>query len=175
MTGSLTAEQSQKENAGSGLGRGKAPSGASGARRHNNKKRARFVLRDNIQGLTKPAIRRLARRGGVKRIEMAIYEETRGVLKIFLTKLIRDTTTYTEYARRKTVTYVDVKHALKNQGRTVYGIECVNYDSVPEKSARKPIKIQEKAKPFLPPTPSTPTPTPPPPPLLPGGGEPTAE
>ena len=31
-----------------------------------------------------PAIRRLARRGGVKRISGLIYEETRGVLKIFL-------------------------------------------------------------------------------------------
>ena len=41
-------------------------------------------LRDNIQGITKPAIRRLARRGGVKRISGLIYEETRGVLKIFL-------------------------------------------------------------------------------------------
>jgi histone H4 len=30
------------------------------------------------------AIRRLARRGGVKRISGLIYEETRGVLKIFL-------------------------------------------------------------------------------------------
>ena len=36
------------------------------------------------QGITKPAIRRLARRGGVKRISGLIYEETRGVLKIFL-------------------------------------------------------------------------------------------
>ena len=35
-------------------------------------------------GITKPAIRRLARRGGVKRISGLIYEETRGVLKIFL-------------------------------------------------------------------------------------------
>ena len=42
------------------------------------------ILRDNIQGITKPAIRRLARRGGVKRISGLIYEETRGVLKIFL-------------------------------------------------------------------------------------------
>jgi len=42
------------------------------------------VLRDNIQGITKPAIRRLARRGGVKRISGLIYEETRGVLKVFL-------------------------------------------------------------------------------------------
>ena len=39
------------------------------------------MLRDNIQGITKPAIRRLARRGGVKRISGLIYEETRGVLK----------------------------------------------------------------------------------------------
>ena len=39
------------------------------------------MLRDNIQGVTKPAIRRLARRGGVKRMSGLIYEETRGVLK----------------------------------------------------------------------------------------------
>ena len=36
------------------------------------------------EGIKKPAIRRLARRGGVKRISGLIYEETRGVLKIFL-------------------------------------------------------------------------------------------
>lgn len=34
-----------------------------------------------LLGITKPAIRRLARRGGVKRISGLIYEETRGVLK----------------------------------------------------------------------------------------------
>jgi hypothetical protein len=53
--------------------------------------RHRMVLRDTIQGVTKPAIRRLARRGGVKRIIGLIYEETRGVLKLFLEKIIRDT------------------------------------------------------------------------------------
>ena len=37
----------------------------------------RKVLRDNIQGITKPAIRRLARRGGVKRSSGLIYEEIR--------------------------------------------------------------------------------------------------
>ena len=40
-------------------------------------------------GITKPAIRRLARRGGVKRISGLIYEETRGVLKIFLENVSR--------------------------------------------------------------------------------------
>ena len=36
----------------------------------------RTVLRDNIQGITKPVIRQLACRGGVKRISGLIYEET---------------------------------------------------------------------------------------------------
>lgn len=45
---------------GKGLGKG-------GAKRH------RKILRDNIQGITKPAIRRLARRGGVKRISASKF------------------------------------------------------------------------------------------------------
>ena len=108
-----------------GLGKG-------GAMRH------RKILRDNIRGITKPAIRRLARRGGVKRISAMIYEETRGVLKTFLegvraphsmsnvaatnsSQVIRDAVTYTEHAKRKTVTSLDVVYALKRQGRTLYG------------------------------------------------------
>ena len=31
-----------------------------------------------------------------------IYEETRGVLKVFLENVIRDAVTYTEHAKRKT-------------------------------------------------------------------------
>ncbi|KAF4359793.1 hypothetical protein F8388_008355 [Cannabis sativa] len=98
----------------SGRGKGGKGLGKGGAKRH------RKVLRDNIQGITKPAIRRLARRGGVKRISGLIYEETRGVLKIFLENVIRDAVTYTEHARRKTVTAMDVVYALKRQGRTLY-------------------------------------------------------
>ncbi len=74
-----------------------------------------------IQGITKPAIRRLARRGGVKRISGLMYEETRGVLKVFLENVIKDSVTYTEHARRKTVTALDVVYALKRQGKTLYG------------------------------------------------------
>ena len=98
-----------------GRGKGGKGLGKGGAKRH------RKVLRDNIQGITKPAIRRLARRGGVKRISGLIYEETRGVLKVFLENVIRDAVTYTEHARRKTVTAMDVVYALKRQGRTLYG------------------------------------------------------
>uniref|UniRef100_UPI00398F26EF histone H4-like n=1 Tax=Pristiophorus japonicus TaxID=55135 RepID=UPI00398F26EF len=79
------------------------------------------VLRNNIQGITKPAIRRLARHGRVKRISGLIYEEARGVLKIFLENVIRDAVIYTEHAKRKTVTAMDLVYALKQQSRTLYG------------------------------------------------------
>ena len=105
---SLFSKMSGRGKGGKGLGKG-------GAKRH------RKVLRDNIQGITKPAIRRLARRGCVKRISGLIYEETRGVLKVFLENVIRDAVTYCEHAKRKTVTAMDVVYALKRQGRTLYG------------------------------------------------------
>ena len=94
---------------------GKGGKGKAGAKRH------RKVLRDNIQGITKPAIRRLARRGGVKRISGLMYEGTRTVLKTFLESVVKDSVTYTDHAKRKTVTALDVVYALKRQGKTLYG------------------------------------------------------
>jgi histone H4 len=94
-------------------GRGKSGKGlgSQGARCH------RRISRDTIEGITKPSIRRLARRGGVKRISATVYEETRSVLKTFLEGVIRDAVAYTEHAQRKTVTSLDIVHALKRQGR----------------------------------------------------------
>jgi len=36
-------------------------------------------------------------------------------------QVIRDSVTYTEHAKRKTVTALDVVYALKRSGRTLYG------------------------------------------------------
>ena len=58
---------------------------------------------------------------GVKRISGLMYEETRTVLKTFLENVVKDSVTYTEHARRKTVTALDVVYALKRQGKTLYG------------------------------------------------------
>jgi histone H4 len=99
----------------SGRGKGGKGLGKGGAKRH------RKVLRENIQGITKPAIRRLARRGGVKRISGLIYEETRACLKVWLMSVIKDSIEYTEHARRKTVTAMDIIYGLKRQGYTLYG------------------------------------------------------
>lgn len=78
-------------------------------------------MKATIKGITKPAIRRLARRGGVKRISDEIYDSTRLILKVFLENVVRDSVTYTESAQRKTVTALDVVYALKRQGKTLYG------------------------------------------------------
>ena len=47
-------------------------------------KRHRKILRDSIQRIPKPSIRRTARRGGVKRISGLIYEETCGAFKDYI-------------------------------------------------------------------------------------------
>jgi histone H4 len=46
--------------------------------------RRRMIQRESIYGISKPDIRRLARRGGVKRISKDVYPLTRNVLRGFL-------------------------------------------------------------------------------------------
>ncbi|XP_037770035.1 histone H4-like [Chelonia mydas] len=84
-------------------GRGKGGKGLrKGGAKHHHK-----VFRDNIQGITKPAIHHLARcgvgwggvGGCVKRISGLIYEETRVVLKVFLENVICNAVMYTEHAK----------------------------------------------------------------------------
>ena len=50
-----------------------------------------------------------------------IYEETCGILKVFLENLIHDAVTYTEHAERKSITAMDAVNALSRQGPTLYG------------------------------------------------------
>ncbi|KAK4152049.1 histone-fold-containing protein [Chaetomidium leptoderma] len=91
-------------------------------------KRHRKIIKDSIRGVTKPAIRRLARRGGVKRISGGIYDEARLALKAFLTTVLRDVVTYTEYRNAKTVTVLDVIQALKRIGKPIWGWDSDTHD-----------------------------------------------
>jgi histone H4 len=114
-------------------GKGVKGLGKGGAKKHCK------ILRDNIQWVTDPAIRRLARRGGVKnasnlaaageetvgkcvkRVSGLVYEETRGILKGFLEDLLRDSVTYMEHPKKKTVTEGAVVQASKKNKRILYG------------------------------------------------------
>ena len=49
------------------------------------------------------------------------FTANRLLISAFTENVIRDAVTYTEHARRKTVTAFDVVYALKRQGRTLYG------------------------------------------------------
>ncbi|KAI9649724.1 hypothetical protein NHQ30_002305 [Ciborinia camelliae] len=88
-----------------GKGMGKGARGIGGAPRL---RRHRKVLKDNINGITKGDIRRLARRGGVKRISAMIYHDVREAIKARLCEVLRDCTTIVEHSKRKTVTVNDV-------------------------------------------------------------------
>ena len=99
----------------SGKGKGGKFSGKAKRHQHNKK--------DPIKGITKPAIRRLCRRGGIKRIGGLVYEETRAVLKAWLDNVMQDSLTYCAHARRTTVTAADIVYALKRQGQTIYGFD----------------------------------------------------
>jgi histone H4 len=108
-----------------------------------------FNLSVSFKTLSFQAIRCISRRGGVKRISGLIYEDTRGILKIFLENVwtsrhvLQDCGALQTRLRiprmqrgspcclsvrerhllgvRKTVTALDVVYALKRSGRTVYG------------------------------------------------------
>lgn len=87
--------------------------------------------RGNMKGITRPAIRRLARRAGVKRIGAGkraegdvyddVYDYTKDVLYEFLKTVLRDAIIYAEHAKRKTITAADIVSALKRDGKTLYG------------------------------------------------------
>ena len=57
----------------------------------------------------------------MKRISELIYEEAKSILKSYLEKVLKDAIIYTEHAKRKTVTSLDVIYALKKQGKSLYG------------------------------------------------------
>lgn len=103
-----------------GIGSGKSL-GKGGKFYGKGAKRHRKLGKEPIQGVTKPAIRRLARRGGVKRISGLMYEEIRGITKVYLENVLKDAIAYTEHARRKTITAMDIVYALKRQGKSIYG------------------------------------------------------
>jgi histone H4 len=89
----------------------------SGAKRQNVK--SSKVLAGGV--VTNGAIRRLARRGGVKRISLASHGEVRNYIDEFLERVVRDSLTYAEHSKRLTISAMDVVYALKKNGRVLYG------------------------------------------------------
>ncbi|PHH72730.1 hypothetical protein CDD80_4291 [Ophiocordyceps camponoti-rufipedis] len=101
---------------------------ATGGKTILNPKRHRKIVRDSIRGITRPDIRRMARRGGVKRISAGIYDEAREALQTFLKTVLRNCVIYVEHRGAKTVTTLDVIHSLARMGKPIYGFDPMTYD-----------------------------------------------
>lgn len=70
--------------------------------------------------VSKGAIKRIARRSGVKRLSSNIVNDSTSALKSFMTQVIKDAILYTELGKRKTVTNTDILMALKRNSATLY-------------------------------------------------------
>ncbi|KAI9672020.1 MAG: hypothetical protein M1829_004564 [Trizodia sp. TS-e1964] len=105
---------------GKGLGLGRGKKGVAN-RRH------RKIVKETIRGITKGDIRRLARRGGIKRISAAIYDDMRGCIRDYLHAILKDCVIFLDHNDRKTCTVSDVIFALKRRGRPIYGFDKDTY------------------------------------------------
>lgn len=94
--------------------RSEAPSALGTGR--NGQRLKRLKAKRESPALSRPALRRLARRAGVKRINDGIYEEAPTALLAWLRKVVNDTVAFAENARRMTVIVNDVLYALKRNG-----------------------------------------------------------
>lgn len=86
-------------------------------------KRHKKTFRNEIKGISKPALRRLARRAGVKRISAAVYEDARSVVRSFIESVVYYSLLYRETYGRRTVSLKDVVNALKRRGAVLVGAE----------------------------------------------------
>ncbi|KAJ7061423.1 histone H4 [Mycena amicta] len=83
-------------------------------------RRRAMILRDAVLGISRPSLRRLSRRAGVKRASHTMYDDSRAMLKVFLKRVIEDAALYAGHGYRTTVTQMDVQYALKRSSIIFY-------------------------------------------------------
>ena len=86
------------------------------------KRRSQKILRDPIYDVTKPGIRRLARRAGVTRVGGLMYNEMRGIIKVHVEDVVQKAVIFMQYRKRRTLSHGDVKEALKRLEMPVWGV-----------------------------------------------------
>jgi histone H4 len=91
------------------------------------KKKHRKILRDNIQGITKSVIAKLCQRAGIVRISGPVYEEIRGIIRVYLESLIKNSMLHATGKYRSTVLVEDVNAASGTKGYTVSGLKVKHY------------------------------------------------
>lgn len=117
VTASVIPVSAVRRHAGKSIG-GKSNMAMKIANRHRKQQHASKSLLD---GITKPAIRRLARRSGVKRIAGDVYEGLRKHLDVFMNDVARDAVITMQHKKVTTCTTDILRYVLERSGNTIYG------------------------------------------------------
>ena len=81
---------------------------------------AKLSKRTPLEGITRPVIARIARKGGNQRISMGVFGPTRVQIEKFLTYTLQHAICHAEYSKRSTLTPKDLEKAYARQGRAIY-------------------------------------------------------
>lgn len=73
-------------------------------------------------GISKPAFRRVARKAGIRRVPAEMYVKGDELLDSFFRITLEGALMFTENRNRKTIQSRDVRNALIQRGRVVYGV-----------------------------------------------------
>jgi len=80
------------------------------------------VSRSNLEAITNPAITRLARMAGVKKVGSDVFPEVRNVIHTKVDMIVKHALTYMEHAHRRKLMLDDVKHAYESyMKKKMYG------------------------------------------------------
>tara|TARA_B110000008_G_scaffold279932_1_gene329738 strand:- start:101 stop:484 length:384 start_codon:yes stop_codon:yes gene_type:complete len=104
----------------SGIGKGKGSIGKGKLLGKFAKRHGRKSTKPAIETVTRPVMRRFARRGGCKMVRSCVYDQTREVIHKKLTEVITDAMEYVKHGRRKRVKSIDVLAALNRRGHKLY-------------------------------------------------------
>ena len=104
------------------------------------KKKHKKVLKNNIQGITKPAIVRVSRRAGIKNMSGLHYKEMRDNILNYLYEILKKTASILDNSKEKTVQFKHVSLAAKEQGIVaIYSFDEKNCKS-------KNMKVKKKKR-----------------------------
>ncbi len=73
--------------------------------------------------ISKGAFYRLAQRAGNKRVSGLVYEESRGLLRKYVDRIVGRAVVYMEHSKRKTLKTKDVLASLQGVGHDLYGFQ----------------------------------------------------
>jgi histone H4 len=90
-------------------------------------KRVKKILRDNEQGITKPAIKRLSYLAGCEHLNADVYEEVRHVISLEIAAVLKAAVSIVEHSRRKILQFKDLQYSVKTLGHKISG-EQEKYD-----------------------------------------------